>query len=480
MRIIDTIFYWAKTDPHRHALIQPEVVTTYEALAQAIKSTTERIEKLGLDRGEAVGVSLYSPSFFMVTVFALLRSGYSAALVNPAVFPLLRSAGIHNLIYDTQGLMLSGGKNIRFDLSWVSEKTQKGIRDAHLKKPIANVDVIMFTSGTTGLPKKVVQPLAALDELLNYPITCASGPHQKILIMPGLRTTFGFNRVCEVLNAGKTACFAPDNASALSIIGQFGVDVAVVSAAQAVTLVKFKNENPGYQVDSLKTIFVGGGKIESEAIAGIRAALCRKVLNQYGSTEAGVAALTPFDVLDDRPGAIALPTTELQVVNEAGQQLPADTEGLIRYRTPQLVENLKRSGADFPGVRDGWFYPGDIGSLTRDGILRFSGRSSDVINRGGVKLSSTRIEEILRALPQIKEAAACGITGTSGLEELWIAVEANGAVDTGQIDELLSQHADVGVAPDRLFILDELPRGELGKVQKGRLRELLLARMTAS
>jgi len=481
MSIIDTIFYWAKTDPHRHAIIQPEVVTTYEGLADAIESTVDRLEQLGIDRQEIVGVSILSPSFFIVTVLALLRSGYSAALVNPAVFPLLRSAGIQNLIYDTQGLILSGGRNIRFDLSWVSGAKQKATKRAFRKAPITDVDVVMFTSGTTGLPKKVAQPLAALDQLLKYPITCASGANQKILIMPGLRTTFGFNRVCEVFSAGKTACFAPDNASVLSLIGLFGIEVAVTSAAQAVSLVKFKNENPGYRVDSLKTIYVGGGKIDPEAIVGIRAALCQNVINQYGSTEAGVAALTPFDVLADRPGAIALPSTELEIVDEDGQPLPIDTEGLIRYRTPQLVENIKRAEPDkVPGVRDGWFYPGDIGSLSAEGILRFAGRSSDIINRGGIKVSGTRIEEILKAFPQIKDAAACGVAGPSGLEEIWIAIEANGPVDLRQIDALLREHTDVGIAPDQVFVLDELPRGELGKVQKVRLKELLLSCKTAS
>jgi acyl-CoA synthetase (AMP-forming)/AMP-acid ligase II len=477
MYLIDMIFYWAKTDPHRHALIQPEMVTTYQALADAIESTVDRIEQLGLDRREAVGVSVANPSLFIVVALALLRSGYSVALVKPALLPLLHSAGIRNLIYDTQGLMLSGGRNIRFDPSWLSSARQNGAGRAYRKPPIKNADVILFTSGTTGLPKKVIQPSAALDQLLKYPLTCASGIGQKILIMPGLTTTFGFNRLCEVLNVGKSACFASDSESALSLIGLFGAEVVVASAAQAMSLAEIKNKNPGYQVDSLKAIFVGGGKIEPEGIASIRAALCRNIINQYGSTEAGVAALTPFDLLADRPGAIALPWTELQIVDETGQQLPAGTEGLIRYRTPQLVENIKRAGPDnIPGVRDGWFYPGDIGSLTAGGVLNLAGRSSDVINRGGVKVSGTRIEEILKALPQIKEAAACGIAGPSGLEEIWIAVVANGPVHIEEIEELLRNHADIGIAPDEVFVLDELPRGELGKVQKFRLKELLLRR----
>jgi acyl-coenzyme A synthetase/AMP-(fatty) acid ligase len=480
MYLIDMVFYWAKTNPYRHALIQPQMVSTYKALADAIDSIANRVEQLGFDRREAIAVSLTNPSYFAVTALALLRAGYSAGLVRSALLPLLQSIGIKNLIYDSQGLMLSGGRNIRFDPSWISGTKQSTAERPDRRPSNENTDVIFFTSGTTGLPKKVAQPLTALDQLLKYPLTCASGAAEKILIMPGLSTTLGFNRLCEVLNAGKSAYFAGDSESALSLIGLHGIDTAITSAAQAAALVTTVNANPGYQVESLKTLFVGGGKIDPEGIAGIRAALCRDVINQYGSTEAGVAALTPFDVLMDQAGAIALPWTELEIVDDTGQPLPIEVEGQIRYRTPQLAENLKRAGADsVPGVRDGWFYPGDIGLLTADGIMKLAGRSSEVLNRGGVKVSGTRIEEILSALPQIKEAAACGVEGRSGLEEIWLAIVPNGVVDVGQIEELLRAHADVGIAPDEVFLLDELPHGELGKVQKPRLKELLLNRKRA-
>jgi acyl-coenzyme A synthetase/AMP-(fatty) acid ligase len=76
----------------------------------------------------------------------------------------------------------------------------------------------------------------------------------------------------------------------------------------------------------------------------------------------------------------------------------------------------------------------------------------------------------------VKEAAACGIAGPSGLEEIWIAIVSNGSLDIGEVEELLRKHVDIGIAPDQVFVLDELPRGELGKVQKVRLREILLSR----
>jgi acyl-CoA synthetase (AMP-forming)/AMP-acid ligase II len=478
MHLVDVIQYWARTEPNRPALLQPELATTYQGLAEAIESISDRIEQLGLARHEPIAVSLTVPSYFLATVLAVLHSGYSAVLVNPARYPFLSSAGIRNLIYDTEGQMLSGGRNIRFDKSWLpSAAAPKSRRRAHRKPAVETGNVVLFTSGTTGLPKKVVQASSALDQLLKYPVTCASGPYQKILVIPGLTSTLGFNRACEILSAGKTACFAPESAAALALIGLFDIEVVVASAAQALLLAELKSKVPGYRTESLKTIFVGGSHVAPAALTAIRTALCRNVLNQYGSTEAGVVTLTPFESVDDASGGYPLPWVELEITDETGAVLPAGAEGVIRYRTPQLIENLEVAG---PGglstVRDGWFYPGDVGSVTEDGVLRLSGRTSDVINRGGVKVSGNRIEEILQELPEIDEAAACGVSGPSGLEELWIAVVANGAIDTDKIKDRLRQHADVGLAPDQVFLVDTLPRGELGKVQKFRLKEMLLSR----
>jgi acyl-coenzyme A synthetase/AMP-(fatty) acid ligase len=477
MHIVDLINYWGRTDPHRIALLQPDLATTYQGLADAIETIGVRIERLNLDRREPIAVSLMVPSYFLATVLAVLRCGYSAALVNPSRYPLLGPAGVKNLIYDTQGQMLSGGRNIRFDKSWLPSADPLPQGRAYRKQGAEPGDVVLFTSGTTGLPKKIVQASGALDLLLKYPVTCATGPYEKILVLPGVTSTFGFNRACEILNAGKTACFAPDSAAAVALIALFGVHAVIASPSQALSLVEIKNKYPAYRLDSLKAVFVGGGHISPTGIMSIRSALCRNVLHQYGSTEAGVVALSSFDAAADTAGSNILPWVEIQITDETGQELPAGTEGIIRYRTPQLVENLKVAGPEqFPSVRDGWFYPGDIGSLSKDGMLRLAGRTSDVINRGGIKVSGTKVEAILQDFPEIKEAAACGVAGPSGLEEFWVAVVADGAVETDEIKDRLRRHSDIGIAPDQVFVVDSLPRGELGKVQKFRLKEMLLNR----
>ncbi len=390
MQLVDMVFYWARSVPHRAAIVQPEMVTTYQGLADAIESIASRIERFDLAKSEPVAVSIANPSMMLATVFALFRCGYRVAPVNRPLYPFLPSAGIRNLIYDTQGQMLSGGRNIRFDMSWLPRTEGPAAAPAqprsreYRKSSSGSLDTIFFTSGTTGMPKKIVQSGRSLEQLLSYPFTCASGVHQKILIMPGLASTFGFNRACEILNVGKTACFAQSNAAMLALVGTFGVEMIIASAMQALALQELKNKEPAYALDQLKALLVGGGQVSPARMKDVRAALCRTLLSQYGSTEGGVVALAPFDEIADIPGAvgIVLPWAEVEIVDEAGQPLPTGAEGLIRYRTPQLTENLK-AGGELPGVRDQWFYPGDIGSLTTDGVLCLAGRSSDVINRGG-------------------------------------------------------------------------------------------------
>jgi acyl-coenzyme A synthetase/AMP-(fatty) acid ligase len=477
MHFLETVLYWAKSDPRRPALIEPNSVITYRALVNAIVSIEKRIAQLNLSKQEPVAVSLAIPSFFIATVLALLRSGYDTALVNPRRFPLLQPSGIRNIIHDSEGLLLSGGRNVRFDKNWLSSSEAEAIRTPSGRgRDNTMGNVVFFTSGTTGLPKKIVQTNSALETLLNYPVTCASGSRERILIMPGLSSTLGFNRVCEVLAAGKSALFAPNAALAVAMINNFEIEVVVASTAQALSLLDIKKRNPGFDFGSVKALFVAGAKIDAKRIAELRVSICRNILMQYGSTEAGVVTLYPTHLTKDIEGiaGIIMPWVEMEIVDEVGQPVTAGSTGLVRYRTPQLLANLTHpESGSFPGVQDNWFYPGDIGALDGEGLLRLQGRTSDVINRAGVKVSGAKIEEILTGLPQVKEAAACGVMAQSGIEEVWVAVVPSGELDLTAVKRTLEEHDDVAFAPDELFVVNALPRGDLGKVQQHRLREML-------
>jgi acyl-coenzyme A synthetase/AMP-(fatty) acid ligase len=257
----------------------------------------------------------------------------------------------------------------------------------------------------------------------------------------------------------------------LQLIGLHQIDTLIASPQQALALATLREARPDFEVASLQTVLIGGASIGREGIRRIRNALCRTVINRYSSTEGGQVAMAPFDLIEAIPGATGFvsPWAEVEIVDEAGAALPAGREGVIRYRTPQIIGNSKSANG-----ADQWFYPGDQGRLPPDGILCLTGRTSDVINIGGVKVSARQIEEILEAMEEVREAAACGVEDASGVERLWVAVVTNGAVNADALKAKAQAHPDIGNNLSELFVLPELPRGDLGKVQKPRLKELLL------
>ena len=472
--VVDMVFFWAKAEPHRLALIQPEMVTSFQGLADAIESISERIDRLGLDTAEPVAISIANPSYYLAAIFALFRCGFSVAPVSPALYPHLRSAGIRNLIYDTHGQVLSGGRNIRFEMSWMPGDIPPEKRKPYRHRPAGNGDLIGFTSGTTGLPKPVFRSMEGLSERYRSPVIYAQ---EKALIIPGLAGGFGFNAACAMLYVGKTACFAPFGESVLSLIDLFGIDALVASNQQSLTLADLHAKSPCYDLSSLKTLRLAGALLSKEAARRIKNHLCRNIIIWYASTEAGMTAIAPYDTIADTPGAVGfvLPEVEVQVVDGDGNVLPAGTEGILRVRTPGLLANSKAAQEGKQSAPDGaWFYPGDIGRLTDNGLLCLAGRYSDVINRGGVKVSATKIEEILEAMPLIKEAAACGVEGDSGLEEIWIAVVSESSIDAAEIKRRLKERREVGVDVDEVIEVPALPRNDVGKVQKHLLKDTLL------
>jgi acyl-coenzyme A synthetase/AMP-(fatty) acid ligase len=285
MSIVDTIFLLAQTVPHRLAVIQSEMITTYQGLADALESIGERIERLNLNKREPVAVCLANPSFLLATILALMRNGHVAAPVTMGLYPHLAGAGIGNLIYDTSGQVTSTGRNIRFDMSWLPEPRRSEARRPHRKRPNEAPDMILFTSKSMGRPEKVVQSAAILEQVLRNPVTRSATAYQKILILPGPASGFGFNRICEALNLGKTVCFAPDALSALSLINLFGIEAMIGSTAQVLGLAEARGKNPGYRVDSLRTILFSGGKVEPDQVAYIQTTLCRNVVDWLGDCE---------------------------------------------------------------------------------------------------------------------------------------------------------------------------------------------------
>src|SRR5262249_15591353 len=120
-----------------------------------------------------------------------------------------------------------------------------------------------------------------------------------------------------------------------------------------------------------------------------------------------------------------------------------------------------------------WFYPGDIGSITEAGLLCIAGRNNDVVNRGGTKLAITDIEEFLMTCFGVQDAGVCTFAGRSGFSEIWAALVLGPQADVAALRHAIESNSHYKNNIDKIFVVETIPRGTLGKIQRDELKKML-------
>jgi acyl-coenzyme A synthetase/AMP-(fatty) acid ligase len=478
MHPAEMIFYWAKTNPENLAAVQPDMAITYRALASAIAAVGKRIERYGFDQSEPVAVAIDDPTRFLTVCLALLSKGFACAPVNREMFPHLQSNNIGNLIFAGEANVIAGGRNVRFDDGWLQSETNA----APVWRPeqtalAAAADMIFFTSGTTGTPKKVVIPSRALPHRTKLLSFSGETDFTRALVIPSVSSNFGFVKVAMQMFAGKTVFFAGDTGDPLRLINTFKIEMISASAQQALSLVELIETEPGHRMDSVKEVRIGGGFASLDLVRRIQARLCRNVTTEYGATESSLVAVANYATTADIPNAvgIVLPGIDIEIVDETNTPVPPGEEGLVRGRSSFISEMFAANNpAKAAEAADAWWYPGDLGRLMPNGVLCIGGRMDDVINCGGVKVSAVALDEIVCRYPGIKDAGVCGVRSASGLEEAWVGIVADPGIDTADLKHSLEQSQKYQVRVGEILVIEKVPRNNLGKLQRHDLRAMLL------
>src|SRR5262249_34876448 len=156
-----------------------------------------------------------------------------------------------------------------------------------------------------------------------------------------------------------------------------------------------------------------------------------------------------------------------------GRAVPFGTTGIVRVRTPGMVSGYldnaqsKATATADTSLRDGWFYPGDLGSLSADGLLVLRGRANDVLNIAGNKFSPEAFENVALACAGIREAAAFSMPDASGIETPWIAVVRGDEYKPGEVVERLKARWPL-LGNLRVAVANEIPRNHMGKIDRPR------------
>ena len=202
------------------------------------------------------------------------------------------------------------------------------------------------------------------------------------------------------------------------------------------------------------------------------------VVESYGMTEAAhQMATNPLPPLERKPRSVGLAAgTNIAVIDETGNLLPAGTAGEVAIRGPNVTPGYKNNpDANSNAFHKGWFRTGDQGYLDADGYLFLTGRLKEIINRGGEKISPREVDEVLLGHPAVAQAVTFGMPDARLGEEVAAAVVLRGVGSTSELElqEYAAEHMVEFKVPRRIVFVERIPTGPTGKLQRIGLAERL-------
>ncbi|MEO6395609.1 MAG: class I adenylate-forming enzyme family protein [Devosia sp.] len=484
MKLVKSIVFLARNRENDPAIAYPGGVATYGALMKSVASAVEALRTFELAPGSAVMLDIRNPIHHTAMIFALALLGLPSASIGTTF--VAEKAGFLPKLFltDRDGVTMAGVRVMQVDDRWfVSDPGARPDYRKLLALPgFTSPDSIVrfvYSSGTTGHPKCVALTQACIElRAAHSSLSSAwwmSGPAS--LSMMGFSTIVGIMAPLSAHMRGSVLCYAGNYTDALQMLQMFRVSALVLAVGQFQALYKvFGDHSP--PLSSVKLLAIVGAKIPKAMLTEARARICSTVMFGYGSTEMGGISSGMATSLDTPEGfaGYVQPWAEIEAVDDDRRVIPAGTEGVLRIRTPELAFYVDAEGRPVDMLEDGWFYPGDIGTVTEDGQLLITGRSTEIINKGGIVVAPDAIEEVLRLDKRVADVAVVGVVNASGLEEIWAAVVADTLIDPGAIIEAARPRLNEKV-PDRVIQVSEIPRAESAKVRRNALRETLKAKL---
>jgi acyl-CoA synthetase (AMP-forming)/AMP-acid ligase II len=227
---------------------------------------------------------------------------------------------------------------------------------------------------------------------------------------------------------------------------------------------------------SLKLLLSSGSPLHANERRAIRERITPNFYEMYATTEGGgVSLLTPDDQEHhgDSVGR-AMFAVEMQVVDDNNELLPPGKVGRLRYRSPgSAIEFYGDPETTAKRFKEGWFYPGDFGTVDEEGYLFLKGRRKDIIVRGGVNIYPNEIEEILLSHPLVNEVAVVGQPSNEMGEEVAAFIIAKSTVTERELVDFCRGHLAPYKIPRSIYFVEDMPKNSLGKILKSELMKRL-------
>lgn len=487
---------------------------TYESLWRRVLLVAASLRTNGLQAGDRVGLLVTNSHEYVEIFFGCAAAGMVVVPMNTRLLEdeqahFLRDSGARLLVVEGRllrkwpsllGIAEFGCIVTRAgdDLPGRFHAYENWLTLGSLATPSISVESdalcsLMYTSGTTGLPKGVMLPHRAWQAVsalvrthLGYrdgertlhiaPLTHGSG----FLLLPTFEAG-GINFLSERFEPIRALALVRDE----RISNGFFVPAMIRMLIDAQKI-------DNVDLSSLHTIYYAGSPIDSGTLKQALECFGEDVLVQSFAQMEAPMFLTVLDRADHRAiqsgknsqlirsaGRIC-EGARVQVVDDQGHELPSGEAGEIRAMAPQMMTGYwKRPEESSEAIREGWLHTGDVGKFDNDGYLYVVDRKKDMIISGGSNVYAREVEEVLLSIPGISDAAVIGVPDRKWGEAVTGVLVASGAIlpDFREIEAYCREKLPDYRRPKTYHWVQALPRNAYGKVLKRQLREQFAVNM---
>lgn len=464
---------------------------TWGELKADIDRYTQALKDRGVGPGVSVAVLQRNHRYLVMTLVAVMQAGGRLLLLNTMasssqLTELTKREGAELAVIDSEFLEVA--KNIPREsivLAWADDDAPDDLptvasisadmpSDPH-DKPEKSGQIIIFTSGTTGLPKgarreepKDLKPLLAYFGAIPY-----RGNSTVVLAAPLFHSwgliNFGFG-----LSTAPTYVlrrkFSPEQV--LKDIETYRARVLVVVPLMIQRLVDASSEAiEKRDVSSLEITASSGSALAGDLANHFMDLFTDSVYNFYGATETGWVTIASPEDLRAAPGTAGRPPwrTTVKILDENGKELPQGETGVIHVGNDMPFGGY--TDGNSKSFADGLMHTGDLGYFDEDGRLFVAGRDDDMIISGGENVFPRELEDALIEHPAISDVVVTGVNDPDWGQALaaYVVVKDGQEIDADGVIAHAREHVARFAVPRKVTFLDELPRNPTGKVMKREL-----------
>lgn len=445
---------------------------TYGQMADDIARCTAWLKTRSIMPGARV--ALHVPSAYRHWVLFFALEACSAVSVAASTLKPLTSSHLSFLKADfyiaeqppAAGLGIPGEV---LDRGWLTRVRKfRHLPPRPLRRSDDDPVCIVLSSGTTGTPKKVLLTRGMIDARVIHGrsaelITATS----RVLMALPNDSIGGLMTMLSAWAVGGTVCIHLSEVPAERALQTLRPTMVAGAPSHFAKLLAalpddFSSDRP---IDAA----TGGGALPAPIAATIRRKLGGRIKLSYASTEMGFVARSDLAVAQEHEGAVGfvLPGVEVSIRDDEGSPLPHGEVGEVWVRSSHVVrgyiEDPDQTALSF---RDGWFHPGDLGTVRADGLLALYGRTDDLMNYRGRKMLPSRIESAVLDLGVVDDVAVFMACASGFIEpQLWVVCVAALPFEPSVLASAIPENV-----PHAIARIDVIPRNVMGKIERGSLR----------